>query len=263
LKLKAEKNVDHVITHSSGNHGQALAFAAQKAGIKCTVVVPDNAPKVKVDAIRAYGADIVVCESTMAARNNTCNRIIAETGAVLVHPHDDLNVMAGQGTIAMELFEQVPNLDAVLVPVGGGGMISGIAAWTKHVNPKCKVFAVEPFGKQLSRSLKAGHLICEDRSKLLNTLADGMRIPGIGDHCFPVLSSLCEKEVFSVTDDQIIDAMKLSFQRLKLVIEPSSATGVGALFSNEFKAHLPSLKHVAVIVCGGNVDLDTLPWNVK
>jgi len=254
------KNVKHVITHSSGNHGQALAFAAQNAGVTCTVVVPDNAPKVKVDAIKAYGANIVVCESTMAARISTCEHIITETGAVLVHPHDDLDVMAGQGTMAIELLEQVPQLDAVLVPVGGGGMISGVAAWTKHVKPDCKVFGVEPLGKQLSRSLLAGQLICEDRSKLLNTIADGIRIPGIGDHCFPVLSALCEKEVFSVTDEEIIEAMKLTFQRLKLVIEPSSATGVAALFGKAFQAHLPSLKHVGVIICGGNVDLDKLPW---
>ncbi|VDP10758.1 unnamed protein product [Soboliphyme baturini] len=184
------KNIKGVVTHSSGNHGQALAFAAKMFGVSCTVVVPENAPKVKVDSILEYNAEIIFCKPTMKDRYVF---LVAYLHTKYRYSYNSYN-----GTIACEFLEQVPQLDALVVPVGGGGMVSGIACWTKFVNPAVKVYCVEPVGKNLANSLKSGSQNCVDPSKLIPTIADGLRVPRLGKHCFSVVRSLSEKTVLSV-----------------------------------------------------------------
>uniref|UniRef100_A0A914URH6 Serine racemase n=1 Tax=Plectus sambesii TaxID=2011161 RepID=A0A914URH6_9BILA len=260
LKEKYGEKTPGVITQSSGNHGQALAFAARTLNVPCTVVVPSNAPKCKRDAIAAYGAKLVECAPTMTARLETCEKLAADENLVVIDPHNDYEIMAGQGSVAMELLEQVPDLDAILVPVGGGGLVSGIATWVKHVKPECKVFCVEPQGKELERCLHAGERLWADPPKLLNTVADGIRVERVGDRCFQFVVANCEKTVLSVTNEEIIDAMKLTWSRTKQTIESTSATGIAAVLASRNKATLAQCHHIGVILCGGNVDLDCLPW---
>jgi len=260
LKQKAEKNINHVTCFTTGNHGAGVAYAAQAAGITSTIVLPESVSKNKEGIIKGYGANVVYCDSTWGAGLAKCQEIVKETGAGFVHPCSDFDVMAGQGTIGLEFLEQVPQMDAMLVPVGGGTMSSGISTWTKHVKPECKIFAVEPKGKNLAQTLLTGKQTLKYESQFVNTIADGMRVPIIGENCVPIICSNLEKDVFTVTDKEITSAMKFAYQSLKLVIEPSAATVVAALFTEKFRSYLPHLKHVGVILCGGNVDLDELPW---
>ncbi|KAK3848915.1 hypothetical protein Pcinc_044311 [Petrolisthes cinctipes] len=303
--LEKEKNPDGpgVVTHSSGNHGQAVAYAAKCAGLACSVVVPEGTPKVKCDAIQHYGAELVFCQPSPAARKETCERIAEETGRAVIHPYDNYNVMAGQGTIALELLEEVPNLDAILVPISGGGMTSGIAVAAHHMQPSCRVYAVEPFGKMLEQSLKSKQrlwpnppqflntiadairtqqfvfsvfavepegkelqrcLVSRKRlwsnpPKFLDTVADSIRIQQVGELTFPVLCQFAETQVFSITDDQMVEGMRLAMERTKMVVEAASGAavyaGVRCLEDVE-----PKVERVGVILCGGNVDLDQLPW---
>ncbi|ROT67529.1 putative serine racemase-like [Penaeus vannamei] len=175
--LEKEKNPKSpgVVTHSSGNHGQAVAYAAKCAGLPCSVVVPKGTPKVKCDAIVNYGAELVFCEPSPAARKEVCAQIAEATGKAIIHPFDNYNVMAGQGTIALELLEEVPDLDAILVPISGGGMTSGIAVATHGLNPDCRVYAVEPFGKELQRSLENKKRMWDNPPRFLETIADAIR----------------------------------------------------------------------------------------
>ena len=264
LSLKEERDdLPGVVTHSSGNHGQALAWAAKVAGIPCSVVVPNNAPKVKTDAIQGYGAKLVYCEPNPQSRESTCSKVAEETGQIFVPPFDHPNVIAGQGTIGLEFLEQVPSLDAILVPVSGGGMISGIALATKEIKPDIKIYAVEPLGKELEPSLKAEERLWPNPPKYLNTIADGIRFQQVGHLTFPYMCKLLEKEVFTVNDQEISDAMKFSWERMKLVIETASAAGVAAMFTEKMKSLDPNIRNVGVILCGGNVDMDNLPWIKK
>ncbi|XP_043196171.1 beta-hydroxyaspartate dehydratase-like isoform X3 [Amphibalanus amphitrite] len=257
--VNKEKNptVPGIATHSSGNHGQATAYAAGVAGLPCTVVVPRGTSEVKADAIRSYGARLVYCEPTPQARKDTCAAVAAETGYAIVHPYDDYNTIAGQGTIALELLQQVPDLDAVLVAVSGGGMISGIATVVKELRPECKVIAVEPAGKELGPCLRAGRRLWADPPRFLSTLADGCTTQQCGQLTFPILCRLVEPEVITVTDRQIVDATRLFWERTKHVIEPSAGMVVAAALSDQLPA---DLRRVGVVLCGGNVDLGRLPW---
>ncbi|XP_013383766.1 probable serine racemase [Lingula anatina] len=261
LSLK-EKNPENsgVVTHSSGNHGQALAWAARYAGMKCTVVIPSNAPAVKVAAIKDYGADLVFCEPNPMSRQETCAKISAEKNQTIIPSFDYLDVIAGEGSIGIELMEQVPDLEAILVPISGGGMISGICIAAKAVKPDIKIFACEPKGKDLEYSLKAGKPMWPDPPKFVDTIADGLRVQRLGTLTFPVVLELVEKDVFTTSDDDIIEAMKLVYQRMKQVIEPSSGVGVAALLSDKMKKLTPDMKKVGVILCGGNTDIEHLPW---
>jgi len=264
LKAIEERDIKHVTTFTTGNHGAGVAYAAQQAGITCTIVIPETTSKTKESILRGYGAEVRYCDATWGAGREMCEEIVKETGAGFIHPCSDYDVMAGQGTIALELLEQVPQLDALLVPVGGGTMFSGISTWVKHINPNCKVFAVEPKGKYLAQSIETGEQSLGYKSEFVKTLADGMRVPIIGEKCFPIVSANCNKDhVFTVTDKEITSAMKFAYQRLKLVIEPSAATVIAALFGEQFRAYQPNLKHIGLILCGGNVDLDDLPWIKK
>ncbi len=247
LSLSEEEASRGVATHSSGNHAQALALAARMRGIHATIVMPSNAPEVKKAAVAGYGGEIVLCEPTLQAREETLAGVVARSGAVVIHPYNNYDVIAGQGTAALELLEEVPDLDAILVPVGGGGLLSGTLIASKGISPKIKVIAAEPQGADDAyRSWKAGEIIPMVGPK---TVADGL-LTSLGDKTYPVIMRLVD-EIVTVTDEAILKAMKLIWERAKLVVEPSGAVPLGALL--EGKVNLAG-KKAGVILSGGNVD---------
>lgn len=245
-----------VVTHSSGNHGQALAKAAQVKGIPAAVVVPRTAPSVKKAAIAGYGATVVECEPTSAAREAMCAKLHAETGAIVIPPFDHADVIAGQGTAVLELLEDVPDLDAIISPIGGGGLISGFCLAAKGTSKRIRVFGAEPDGADdAARSLVKGERV---RLEKPASLADGLLTSYLGDLTWPVIRANVER-IFTVSEEQLIAAMRLVWERMKLVIEPSAAVGVAVAISQEFRK-LQEVKRVGVVLCGGNVGLDRLPW---
>jgi threonine dehydratase/serine racemase len=256
LKLPDEVARRGVVTHSSGNHAQALALAASLRGIPAHIVMPTNAPEVKREAVRGYGGIVVPCEPTQASREATAGRIAAETGATLIPPYDHPDVIEGQGTIALELFEEHPELDAVVVPLGGGGMISGIALAYRELAPRVQVIGAEPaLAADAFESKEAGAIVAQ---KPPVTVADGLRT-SLGALTFPVVRDLVAQIVL-VEEDAIVRATKLVFERMKLVIEPSAGVSV-AVATGRGRTALPAdARNVGVILCGGNVDLDALPW---
>nr|XP_053645623.1 probable serine racemase [Cherax quadricarinatus] len=259
--LEKERNPDSagVVTHSSGNHAQAVAYAAMCLGLPCTVVVPKGTPKVKCDAICSYGAELVFCNPTPVSRVKTCASVAEETGRTIIHSSDNYDVIAGQGTIALELLNEVPDLDAIVVPTSGGGMLAGVSVATQKIQPKCQVYAVEPVGKNLQRCLEAKQRLWSDPPTFLNTVADSMRLQAVGHLAFPIICEYTNTRVFTVTDDQMIEGMKLTFERMKQVIEAASGAGVYAAVKLIGEVQ-PKARKVGVILCGGNVDLDKLPW---
>jgi threonine dehydratase len=253
LSLSEAEAKQGVVTHSSGNHGAALAWAARSRGIPAWIVMPSNAAQVKLDAVRGFGGTVRFCEPTVAAREAACAAVEAETGATLVHPYNDWNVIAGQGTAALELLEDEPELDAVITPVGGGGLLSGTAIAAKGLRPSIKVYGAEPAGADDAyRSLRAGHIIPQTDP---HTIADGLR-SSLGDKTFAVLSSTVD-QIETASEEAIVRAMRLLWDKLKMIVEPSSAVPVAMLL--ERKISLDKLR-VGVILSGGNVDLDRLPW---
>ena len=253
LSLSAEEAAHGVVTHSSGNHGAALAWAARSRDIPAWIVMPSNAAQVKLDAVRGFGGTIRFCEPTVAAREAACAAVEAETGATLVHPYNDWSVIAGQGTAALELLEDEPELDAVITPVGGGGLLSGTAIAAKGLRPSIKVYGAEPAGADDAyRSLRAGRIIPQTDP---HTIADGLR-SSLGDKTFAVLSSTVD-QIETASEEAIVRAMRLLWDKLKMIVEPSSAVPLAMLL--ERKLSLDKLR-VGVILSGGNVDLDRLPW---
>ena len=243
-----------VATHSSGNHGAALARAAALRGIRSYVVMPDNTAQAKRDAVARYGAEITWCAPTLAARESTVRQVLAATGATLVHPYDDLRVMAGQGTAAVELLEAVPNLDVLLCPVGGGGLLSGCAVAARTIKPDIRVIGVEPAGADdAARSLRAGRIVPVEHP---NTIADGLRAT-IGERPFAEIRRLVA-EIVTVNDEAIVRAMRQLWEVLKIVVEPSGAVPYAALL--DAPAALRG-RRIGIIVSGGNLDLDHLPWS--
>jgi len=254
MKLSEDIAVHGVVTHSSGNHAQALALAASMRGIKSYIVMPSNAPAVKKNATEGYGAQVILCEPNLQARESTCSKIQKETGATLIHPYNNLDIIAGGGTIALELMSQIEKLDAIVVPIGGGGMISGISIAAKGINPNIRIFAAEPKGADdAARSKVEGRLIPVGPT---NTVADGL-LTSMGDLTWPIVRDLVER-VITVSEDEIRAAIRLVFERMKLVIEPSAAVGVAVILSEEFKGI--DAKRVGVILCGGNIDFDKWKW---
>jgi threonine dehydratase len=248
LSLSEEQAACGVATHSSGNHAQALALAARIRGIPATIVMPSNAPEVKKAAVAGYRGEIVLCEPTLKAREETLAVVVAKSGMVVIHPYNNYDVIAGQGTAALELLEDVPDLDAILVPVGGGGLLSGTLIASKGISPKVKVIATEPEGADDAyRSWKAGEIIPMVGPK---TVADGL-LTSLGDKTFPVIMRLVDG-IFTVSDEAILKAMRLIWERAKLVVEPSGAVPLGMLL--EQKIDLCG-KKVGIILSGGNVDL--------
>lgn len=245
-----------VATHSSGNHAAALARAARLRGIPAHIVMPSNAPKAKVESVRRNGGNIVMCEPTLAAREATCARVMAETGARLVHPYNDYAVMAGQGTATLELLEQAPDLDIVIAPVGGGGLLSGTAVAAKGVKPGIRVIAAEPAeADDAARSFAAGRLIPLDKT---STIADGLRT-SVGERNFPIIRQNVDA-IVTVSEEGIVAAMRRIWEILKIIIEPSCAVPYAAIMENKVDV---SGKRVGIILSGGNVDLDALPWMTK
>jgi threonine dehydratase len=245
-----------VATHSSGNHAAALARAARLRGIPAYIVMPSNSAKAKVRNVEAYGGRITFCEATQQAREETCARIVAETGAAMVHPFTNEGVMAGQGTAALELLEDVPDLDLILCPVGGGGLLAGTAIGAKAVRPAINIVAVEPAGAgDAARSFAAGHVVPLEHAA---TIADGLRTT-VGDPNFAVMQQLVSG-VVTVSEDAIVAAMRTLWETLKIVVEPSGAVPYAALLENKFD--VTGLR-AGLILTGGNVDLDALPWMKK
>jgi threonine dehydratase len=252
-QLTDEEASKGVVTHSSGNHAQALALAAQLRGIPAHIVMPSNAPTVKRAAVSGYGAHIIECEPTLEARETTAKKVLDETGGVFVHPYDYAPTIAGQGTAALELLEEVPDLDAVIAPVGGGGLMSGTCIAARGLKPNIRLFGAEPKGADdAARSLAAGELIPQTAP---HTIADGL-LTSLGDLTWPVLRDHLET-IITVPEDEITVAMGLVWTRMKQLIEPSSAVPVAAVMSDGFKT-LDGLTRVGIIVSGGNVDMADL-----
>ena len=242
-----------VATHSSGNHAAALSRAAKLRGIAAHIVMPSTSPKVKVRAVEGYGGRIVFCEPNQRAREESCARVIAETGATLIHPFENEDVMAGAGTIALELLEDVPELDLVLCPVGGGGVLCGIAVAAKALRAKIKVIATEPAGADdAAQSFHQHRLIYQEKKE---TIADGLRT-NLGAPNFALVQRYVD-DVVTVSEEGIVAAMRTIWETMKIVVEPSGAVAYAAII--ERKIDFRS-KRVAIILTGGNVDLDALPW---
>ena len=253
--LSDEEAAKGVCTHSSGNHAQAVAFSAMKRGIASYIVMPNNVPDVKLDAVKGYGANIILCEPTLEARETTLDEITKKTGAQVVHPFNNPNVIAGQGTAALEMIEDLGTLDAIIAPIGGGGLMSGTCIATRSLLPETKLFGAEPAGADDAyRSLKEGKIIPQTNP---DTICDGL-LTSLGEYTWNILKDHLEA-IYTVTDDEVINAMRLIWERMKIIIEPSSATAVAVVLKSEFKA-LKGLEKVGIILTGGNVELSKLPF---
>jgi threonine dehydratase len=253
--LSDEEAAKGVCTHSSGNHAQAVAFSAMKRGIASYIVMPNNVPDVKQDAVKGYGANIILCEPTLEARETTLDEIRKKTGAQVVHPFNNPNVIAGQGTAALEMIEDLGTLDAMIAPIGGGGLMSGTCITTRSLLPETKLFGAEPAGADDAyRSLKEGKIIPQTDP---DTICDGL-LTSLGEYTWNILKDHLEA-IYTVTDDEVINAMRLVWERMKIIIEPSSATAVAVALKSEFKA-LEGLEKVGIILTGGNVELSKLPF---
>lgn len=242
-----------VATHSSGNHAAALSRAAKLRGIPAHIVMPSNTLKVKVRAVEGYGGRIVFCEPNQRAREAACAQVIAETGATLIHPFENEDVMAGQGTVAVEFLEDVPDLDLILCPVGGGGVLSGVAVAAKSLRPEVKVIATEPAGAaDAAESFQKKQLVPQERKE---TIADGLRT-NLGAMNFALIQRYVD-DIVTVTDESIVAAMRAIWETMKIVVEPSAAVAYGAILEGRIDCRS---KRAGLILTGGNVDLDALPW---
>lgn len=249
FSLSAEESARGVTAHSAGNHAQALALAAKLRGIPAWIVMPKNAPAVKKAAVADYGAKTRYCEPTLQAREETTAQVIAETGATLVHPYDDYAVITGQATAALELVTDVPDLDVVVAPVSGGGLLAGTALAVHYASAGTRVVGGEPTGADDAwRSLKAGRIIPSENPQ---TIADGL-LTSVGERNFPILQRLVS-EIALASDEETMHAMRLVWERMKLVVEPSAAVGVAAVMQHKFAV---AGKRIGIILSGGNVDID-------
>ena len=253
LSIPEEQRKKGVVTHSSGNHAQAMALAARDSGCNAYIVMPNTAPEVKKKAVAGYGAQITFCEPTQEARESNASRIMEETGATFVSPYNDYKVIEGQATATVEFLEEQTNLDFLMVPVGGGGLLAGTALAAHYLKPELQVYAGEPEGAQDAfLSMQKGEVVRIDRP---NTIADGL-LTTVGDKNFPIIKQLV-KGVLVVNDQEIIEAMRLIWERMKIIIEPSCAVPFAALLKNKEKF---AGKKVGIILSGGNVDLAKLPF---
>jgi threonine dehydratase len=254
LSLSKEDLKNGVTTHSSGNHAQAISFAAAKVGAKAYIVMPDNSAKVKIDGVKSYGAQITFCPNTPEERQHAVDGIVAKTGAVFVHPFNDYAVIAGQGTAAKELIEDVGiKLDAIIAPVGGGGLLSGTSLCAHYFSPGTEVYAGEPEGAaDAVLSFKSGKI---EKAPFVKTIADGLLTP-LGPKNLEIIRKHV-KDILTVSDEEIISAMRLMWERMKIVVEPSGAVVLAAVLKNQaiFQG-----KKVGIIISGGNVDLEKLPF---
>lgn len=252
-QLSPEEQQKGVATHSSGNHAQALSWAAKLAGIQAHIVMPSNSSRVKVEAVKAYGGLITFCEPTLEARETTLAKVIEQTGAIEIHPYDNPQIIAGQATAALELFEDVPSLDYILAPVGGGGLLSGTALATRYFASKTKVVAAEP--QQADDAFRSFYTKSFVPSIQPDTIADGLRT-SLGTITFPIILKHVDA-IVTVQENSIIEAMKLVWERMKIIIEPSSAVPLAALLDKKVDVNH---SRAGIIFSGGNVDLNELPW---
>lgn len=253
LQLSEEQKQKGVVTHSSGNFAQALALAAKNLGIKAYIVMPSNAPEVKKQAVMGYGGIITECKPTLEARETTAKKIQQEKGATFVHPFNDFNVILGNATAGKELLEDSLELDFIIVPVGGGGLISGVALSAISFNENCKVIGAEPYNvDDAYRSMESGKI---EHNISTDTIADGLKT-SLGDITFNIIKNHVDK-IIRVTEEEIVDAMKLIWERMKIIVEPSSSVTLAALLKS--KAEFAD-KKVGLILSGGNVDLKNLPF---
>lgn len=250
LSLPKDQLQNGLATHSSGNHAQAIAYAARELGTKAFIVMPENSPRVKVDAVKGYGAEITFCENNQQARETTLQSIVEKTGAAFIHPYNDERVITGQATCAKELLETVPDLNLIVAPVGGGGLLSGTSL-SAHYFSSAKVYAAEPEGAaDAVLSFRSGKI---ETAPFVKTVADGL-LTKLGDKTFPIIQQYVT-DILTVSDEEIIASMKLVYERMKIVIEPSSATTLAAVLKNK---DVFAGKKVGIIFSGGNVDLKKL-----
>ncbi|WP_089666874.1 threonine/serine dehydratase [Gramella sp. MAR_2010_147] len=253
LNLSEEKKAKGVVTHSSGNFAQALSLAAKSLNVPAYIVMPDSAPEVKKAAVRNYNGEITECPSTLKDREETANKIQEETGATFLHPSNDLDVILGQGTAALELLQDHPDLDYIICPVGGGGLIAGTALAVKHFGNNCKCIGGEPMeADDAWRSLQSGKIETNDTA---NTIADGLKTQ-LGDQNFPIILENVD-EIIRVSEEEIKAALRLIWERMKIVVEASSAVPLAALIKEK---HRFRNKNIGIIISGGNVDLSKLPF---
>ncbi len=253
LRLHPDERRRGVATHSSGNHAQALARGALLLGISAYIVMPENAPRTKRKATAQYGSAIVPCEPTLEARETTLQAVLERTGAVFVHPYNDYNIIAGQATAAKELLDDTSALDAIIAPIGGGGLMSGTALATRYLSPKTRIYGAEPASVDDAwRSLRAGHIMTNTTT---DTIADGLRT-NLGDKTFDILQRHLD-DIFTVSEEAIVHAMRQVWERMKIIIEPSCAVPLAAVMQN---VSVFAGKRVGIILSGGNVDLDNLPF---
>lgn len=253
FSLRHREATKGVATHSSGNHAAALALAARWRGIRASVVMPENAPQIKRDAVADYGANITFCKPTLEAREQGLAELLDQTGSVFIHPYNDYRVISGQGTAGLELCEEVVDLDMVMVPVGGGGLLSGTAIAVSALSPSTQVIAAEPErANDAYRSFHAGKIIPIDHP---DTIADGLRT-SLGELTFPIIRKHVS-DIITVSEELILAGMRLIWERMKIIVEPSAAVALGALLeaSSRFSG-----KRIGIILSGGNVDLANLPW---
>ena len=253
LSLSGEKKSKGVITHSSGNFAQALSLAANRANIKASIVMPENAPAAKKNAVRTYEGEIIECESSVISRENTAEQIKKERDLTFIHPSNQDDVILGQATSAMELLEDYSNLDYIFTPVGGGGLIAGTSLACKYFSSHCKVIGGEPKNADDAfRSFKNGTI---EYNETTNTIADGLR-SFLGDRNFPIIKENVSR-IILVEEEEIVQAMKLIWERMKIIIEPSSAVAFAAFFKEKEKF---KNKNIGIILSGGNVDINKLPF---
>jgi len=253
LQLSDVQKQKGVVTHSSGNFAQALALSAKSLGIKAYIVMPNNAPDVKKEAVKGYGGIVTECEPTLMAREETSNQIQREKGATFVHPYNDFNVILGNASAGKELLEEYPDLDFIIVPVGGGGLVSGVALSAISYGNKCKVIGAEPYNvDDAYRSLQSGKIEYNDTT---DTIADGLKT-SLGDITFNIINNHVEK-IIRVTEKEIVDAMQLIWERMKIIVEPSAAVTLAAVLKSKQEF---SNKKLGLILSGGNVDLKNLPF---
>jgi len=253
LQIEPQEKEKGVITHSSGNHAAALALAARSAGVKAYVVMPSNAPAVKKNAVKGYGAEITFCEPTQAAREKTTAEIMEKTGATLIHPYDNFNVICGQGTAAIELLEEVSELNIVIAPVGGGGLLSGTSTAVKGLKPGIKVFGAEPRNADDAyKSFTTGRIHPSVSPK---TIADGL-LTSLSELTFAIIRKNVDN-IFTVSEESIIESMRLIWERMKIIAEPSAAVPLAVIMENMgiFRG-----KRAGIIISGGNVELSRLPF---
>jgi len=251
--LTEEQAKAGVCTHSSGNHALSLSYAAGRRGIPCNVVMPRTAPQAKKDAVRGYGGIITECEPSTSSREEVFAKVQEQTGGEFIHPYNDLRVIAGQATCSAELLEQVEGLDTIVAPIGGGGMISGTCLTLSNLAPKIQIIASEPEqADDAARSFRAGHIIADDAP---STIADGLKVP-LKENTWYFVEKYVS-DILTASEQEIIDAMKLTWQRMKIVMEPSCAVPLATLIKHrdQFRG-----RRIGVVITGGNVDLDLLPW---